>query len=267
MKENMETDPRLNAINTLQEAVASIYKEKKLRSIAGINMEFMIGDRQVLAWFFTIVRKGQVKFNKVNFHEVFDDLAFSSDEILYQTALLFLYAPHMNNPIKDGHFFHNRIVYPNHQNLPAKRFGMHSNSAFEKVYNFWDRIGDLIAIYFPEAFPPKRNIYFGTAIDAIPEKYHGSENYKWLKDFKEINYKEMNAKRNGVVHYLTNDTVFKYKHIKASSNKQVLEELIAERDALPSYFEKQIDFSLEGFIRTVQLLEEITAEDLKDVRR
>jgi len=130
-------------------------------------MDFMIGDRQVLAWFFKIVRKGQIKYPEVNFHEVFDDIVFCSDEILYQTALLFLYAPYMNNPIQDGYFFHDRMVYPNHQNLSAKRFGMHSNSAFEKVYNFWDRVGDLLAIYMAEAFPAGRNVYFGTAVEAI----------------------------------------------------------------------------------------------------
>jgi len=261
----MDEELQLNAIDLFQQEIVTVYKEKKLRSIAGIDSEFMIGDRQVLAWFFSIVGKGQLKFKSVNFHEVFDDLVFCSDEILYHTALLFLYLPHMNNPIDDGFFFYNRIVYPNNQNIAAKRFGMHSHTAFEKVYNFWDRIGDLIAIYIPEAFPPGRNVYFGTAIDAIPKKYHESENYKWLKHFKENGYKEMNAKRIGVVHYLTNTTVFRHKHIQAASNKEVLEKLISERDALPDYFNKQIDLTLEGFIRTVKLLEEITAEDLKDI--
>ncbi|HYF68766.1 MAG TPA: Cthe_2314 family HEPN domain-containing protein [Ohtaekwangia sp.] len=261
----MERDLQLNAIDLFQKEIVTIYKEKKLRSISGLDMDFVIGDRQVLAWFFTAVRKGQNKFKKVNFHEVFDDIVFCSDEILYHTALLYLYGPYLNNPVNDGHFFHDRMIYPNHQNLPAKRFAMHSNTAFEKVYNFWDRIGDLIAIYLPEAFPPGRNVYFGTSIDAIPEKYHSSESYKWLKAFKEDEYKTMNSKRIGVVHYLTNDTVFRHKHLEASSNKEVLEGLIAERDALPDFFTKQIDFALEGFVRTVQLLEEITAEELKDI--
>ena len=61
----MERDLQLNAIDLFQKEIVTIYKEKKLRSISGLDMDFVIGDRQVLAWFFTAVRKGQNKFKKV----------------------------------------------------------------------------------------------------------------------------------------------------------------------------------------------------------
>jgi hypothetical protein len=261
----MDKDTRHKAIWDFQQAVIDIYKEKELKSLAGPNREFDVNGRQIIQWYFNIVRKGRLKFKDFNFHECFDDLIFCSDEVLYFTGLLYLYAPYMNNPINDGYWFVDRMMYPNFQNLEAKRFSMISNSVSEKVYNYWDRIGDLIATYFPDLIDPKR-VFFPTAIDIIPTKYHSSDNYKWLKEFRDGEYKRINEKRKEVVHYLTHDTDFRHRHLESTSNKEEMEKLIKERDGLPDFFKGQIKYTLDGFEKTILLIEEITTEDLKDVK-
>ena len=260
----MEEDIRHKAIWDYQKVIIEIYKEKELKSLAGPKREFDVNGRQILEWFFTVVRKGQNKYNTFNFHKCFDDLIFTSDEIIHFTALLYLYAPYMNNPIQEGFWFVNRMLYPNRQNLEAKRFSMFVNTVNEKVYNYWDRIGDLIATYFPDKIDPKR-VFFPTAIDIIPDKFHESSNYKWLKQFRDNEYKAMNEKRKEIVHYLTVDTDFRHKHVSNSSNKTELEKIIKERDDLPDFFKDQIKLTLDGFEKTVLLIEEITASELGDV--
>lgn len=261
----MEADKTYKAIWDFQRAVVEIYKEEELKSLSGPNREFEVNGRQIVQWYFDVIRKGQIKYKDFKFHECFDDLLFCSDEILYFTGLLYLYTPYANNPINDGYWFVNRMVYPNFQNLEAKRLSMVANSASEKVYNFWDRIGDLIATYFPSLIEPKR-VYFPIAIDIVPAKFHNSENYIWLKEFKDGEYKNLNKKRKEVVHYLTHDTAFRHKHLESTSNKEDIEKLIKERDSLPDFFKSQIQLTLVGFEKAILLIEEITEEELKDVK-
>lgn len=265
-QKNMEQDLSHKIIWDFQRAVINIYKEKELKSLAGSGpqREYDVNGRQIIAWYFNVVRKGQSKFKDFNFHKCFDDLIFCSDEILYFTGLLYLYVPYLNNPINDGHWFADRMIYPNHQNIEAKRFSMFANTLSEKVYNYWDRIGDLIAAYYPDKISP-RDVFFPRAIDIIPTKYYNSDNYKWLKDFKEGEYKKMNEKRKEVVHYLTHDTDFRHKHIDAVGEREEIEKLIKERDGLPDFFKSQIKLSLDGFEKTILLIEEITANELRDV--
>jgi hypothetical protein len=257
-------DNRLKLIGDYQLTVSEIYKEQGIKSLAGPHMEFMVNGRQILAWFFTVARKGQNKYSNVDFHILFDDIISCSDEVMHFLALLFLYRPYMNNPIEDGHLFYDRMVYPNHQNLAAKRFYMYANTLNEKAYNYWDRIGDLIAVYFPEKLNPK-SVFFGAVIDIIPAKFHSSENYKWLKEFKEHEYKTVNEQRKQIVHYVNIDTTFKHRHIKVFSDRNELEKLMEERDSLPAFFLNHIEVMLTGFEKTVQLIEEITEEEMKDI--
>lgn len=260
----MDEDLRHNVIWDYHRTIIEIYREQELKSLSGLEREFIVNDRQIVAWFFKVARKGQIKFKDVNFHKLFDDLVFCSEEILHFTAQLYLYAPYVNNPLQDGYLLGDRMVYPNRQNLEAKRFSMFANTLSEKVYNYWDRIGDLIATYFPEKIDPKR-VFFSTAIDIIPEKFRGSENYQWLKSFKENEYRTVNDKRKEIVHYLTHDTDFMYKHLDKSGNEEELALLIEERDKLPDFYKGHIKTTLQGFEKTVLLLEEITEEELKGI--
>ena len=75
----------------------------------------------------------------------------------------------------------------------------------------------------------------------------------------------MNGKRKEIVHYLTHDTDFRHKHLTKSSNEDELFLLIAERDELPDFYKSHIKTTLDGFEKTVLLIEEITEEELKDV--
>jgi Cthe_2314-like HEPN len=249
-------DKREQTIYDFQDRIIEIYKEKSIKSLSGINLEYKVNGRDITPWYFDVVRKGRNQFKHFDFQKWFDDIIFCSDEILHFTALLYLYGPYMNNPLKEGYKLGERTVYPNRQNLPAKRFSMYANSTTEKVYNFWDRIGDLLATYFPDEIKSK-NVYFAPTIDSIPEAFQNSENYKWLKKFKESEFKEMNERRIQIVHYTTLDTQFKHTHLEYSDDEAMLNKLITERDKLPDFFNNHIQTTLDGFERTILFIEEL----------
>ena len=248
-----------------QNEIIEVYKEFNLTSLRGLNSEFQVNGRQILSWYFNVVRKGRIKFQKgLEFDKLFDDLLFCSDEILFFLANMYLYQLFINNPISDGFIWNGKMLYPNYQNMEAKMYSMFANAVSEKLYNYWDRIGDLISFYFPDLIKPEK-VFFVTAIDIIPSEYHSSPNYLWLRKFKDENFIDLNSKRKQTVHYISEDTKFKYNHLSSSTNQEEIERIYFERIALADYYKKHLEFTIEGFEKTILLVEEITEETISDV--
>lgn len=241
----------------IQKTIIEIYYKHDLINLRGLNNDYQLNGKQILLWYSEVTRKCAVNYNgQFNYFKTLDDLFFCSDELLYFTAHLFLYRPYINNPIEDGFYVSERTVYPNYQNLEAKRYSMYADITSQKAYNYWDRIGDLIASFFPNKLKPHQ-IFFPSAIDCIPEQFHASSNYTWLKEFKEVGYQELNRIRKQIVHYTTSDTDYKYKHLDNSSDRQAMEILQAEREGLAEFYKRHIGFTLQGFEKTLYFLEEL----------
>ncbi|MEO8088128.1 MAG: Cthe_2314 family HEPN domain-containing protein [Bacteroidota bacterium] len=249
-------------IRDIQESVLEIYNEHDLECLRGLKSEdeFILNGRQIILWYSEITQKSTLKHqHSYDYLKNFDDLIFLSDEILYFTAHLYLYKDFINDPIEAGFIFYDRMVYPNNQNLEAKRFNMYADVVSESVYKYWDRIGDLIASFFPGRLE-EHKVYFGTALDLIPTELRDSENYKWLINFKEGEYRELNKIRKNVAHYISSDTQFKYAHLNSSGDREQIETILREKRALPDVYKEHIKTTLEGFGRTLLLLDEVAAK-------
>ena len=252
-------------ITELQEKIIEIYRKYAILNLKGPDNDYRIEGHQILSWYHKVVRKNRIKYpGAMNYFELFDDLSFCSDEIIYFTAHLFLYRPHINNPLNDVTYLNGSPIYPNHQNIASKRYSMYANVVAEKLYNYWDRIGDLIASFFPGQLNPQR-VFFPTAIAAIPQQFRASENYKWLASFLHDQYKILNETRIQTVHYIGTDGKYRTAHLKVAADRAAMEQLQAERHNLPEYYNGQIQLTREGFVRAVLLLEEITAALYTDI--
>jgi len=250
-----------------QKAIVKVYNVEGLSSLRGMQVppEYILNGKEILLWHNDVVRKARMKRGKeFDYLMNLDDLFFCSDTLAYNTAHLYLYLPHLNNPIEEGFKHYEFMVYPNYQNLFSKRYAMFADSTCQAAYNFWSRIADLIASFFPEVFG-KRKIYFSNVLDFIPEEFHNSENYLWLKSFSEEEYMELNASRKGIVHTLTNDTVFKYAHLEASHDIEKMKDLLAQRDSLPEFYKRHIALTLVGFEKTLLFLEEVSTRLFADI--
>lgn len=247
-----------------QKEIAKIYEGEKLNSLECLDQEFTVNGKNILAWFFDVVRKGQIKFKDFDFHKSFDDICFCCDEIMHFTAQLYLYKPYLYNPLLYGFPFAGKILYPYSRTIENKRFNMFANTVCEKVYNYWDRIGDLLTTYFPEIIDPNKT-YFATTIDRIPKEFHNSDNYIWLKSFRENEFKELNGKRKQIVHYITIDTTFKWSHSKDPFDRDEIVKMLTTQKELPSYFKNHLALSVAGFEKVVSLIDEITKARLTDV--
>ena len=247
--------------------VIDIYEEQGLNCLSGLDSMYLLNGKPLLRWHNDVTRKCAVKnyghfdFSKnFDYSKNFDDILFCSDELLYFTALLFLYRPYINNPLEEADDLGNEILYPNIQNLYAKRYSMFADVASQKAYNFWDRVGAMIASFFPNKKINPRSISFDKVVnEVISEEFKNSPNYIWLANFRDNEYAELNRKRKEIVHYFTSDTDFKYNHLnKGVANKEVMEKLQAERVALADFYKHQISLTFVGLEKTLLLLEEIS---------
>jgi hypothetical protein len=250
-----------NLLWEYQKLVKEIYYEQNLSCLSGLNNEYLLNGRPILVWHNEVTRKFAVKNSgHFNYLKNLDDILFCSDELLYFTALLFLYRPFINNPLKEAYYLSDTKVYPNIQNLHGKRYGMFADVASQTAYNFWDRIGDMIASFFPEKIKPER-VFFTTTLDIIPSEFRNSPNFLWLQNFRETDFNELNEKRKQVVHYTTSEIEYQYKHLeKGVSDREEMEKIQLERKGIADFYKRHIELTFIGFEKSLLLLEEISKE-------
>lgn len=245
---------QLNLLDNLQATIIDIYNENDLECLRGLRNRYEFFGKQILVWYSDATRKVSINNTKFDRNGIMDDLLFISDEIIYFTAHLYLYAPYLNDPIKESYPFAGRRIYPNYENFAAKRFYMYADVVLQKIFNYWDRIGHIIAAFYPKEFK-KKNIHFTSSIDVIEPQIQLSESYKWLKKFRENDFRTLNRKRKNVVHKSTTSSTAKYDHLKITSNKKAIELWMNERNDFPNYCKNQIEKTLIGFKHVLELAE------------
>lgn len=249
----------LRLLKEFNETIISIYNQEKLYPLRGYKDSFELPNgKQILVWQNEITRHRNCHFapNNFDYNSIVDDLLFISDEIVYFTAHLYLYKPHINTPMKDAYMTPNGTwIYPVFQNYTGKRYEMYINVCYEKLYNYWDRIGDLIASFFPSVFTG--NIYFPKVMQSLKTQYVGNTDFDWLLDFSETEYKTFNEVRIKTVHKIAINTEIKWQQLGHVTDEQKSRELTEKILAYPDYFKKMNQLCIEGFTRTLSFLEHV----------
>lgn len=249
---------RKNLIDKYHQETLALYKEHNLNSLMGIYADYLVNNVNILGWFLDI----QVAVNKarnrddLDIKPYFDDLIFCSEEILHFTSQVFMFRPFINNPIEDQIPFYDRIIYPNLQNLYGKRYNMYLAVLAEKHYNYWDRIGDLLAFILNQNKDSDK-IYFAKIIDSIPAKFHQSKNYQWLKKFKDGNYQKISKQRQRITHETSFNTEYTQDHLKAPDDLNEMHKLQNNHKRLSEFYKNQMLNTIEGFKICLLLSEEI----------
>lgn len=207
----------LDFINEIEEKIRSIYSTEDLKSLSGTNSDYIVNGKQIFQWYCQIVEKSKKLNPDFNFQKCFDDLCICSDEVIYFMAYLYLYKPYINNPTDKPICINGKTIYCNYQNIPSKRYFMFVNIVYEKMYNYWDKIGDFLGANFPQSIKPK-NVYFKTALDVVNDYCKKSESLDWLNNFYSNEYTELNKARQNAVHYSGADTEYKWEYINNFTN-------------------------------------------------
>jgi hypothetical protein len=247
---------KYDLLNNYQDAVFSAYSENGLTSIRGIDDDnpYRINGKNVLEWYHNVIHNNWIKSN-TNYYDLFDDLSLASDTLLYFTGQMYLYRPFLNNPLRDAYPLGEKILYPNYQNLAAKRYGIFTDTCFQALYNYWGRIGNIIITFFPSALQPDQ-VYFPSVIQAIPKGFRDNDSFRWLNDFAKNKYPQFNAIRKQIVHYQSTLMKYQNKHHESFFDEEEIKRLTKARYDQADYFKAQIEDSLLGFTNMVCFLEE-----------
>ena len=249
------------SLKELEEKIQEVSKQEGLYSLA--NFEDVKFDGENALGFLARITKTRSHLNGGgNFDLITHDLVNSvSSDIKFALANAYLYFPHANN------FLSEIQTYPDGQRVPTffmkiedKRFFFYVNTSFEKLYIFWDRVGDILSIAFNLNLRDDR-VYFSTVMDALEDKLLLTENGQWLKVFHEGEYKEiLNRLRIKIVHYRQKDTYFYTEWLKIVTNYATDPEQIAklqkEKEELLPLLKEQLRLANTGFEKMVQFIAE-----------
>lgn len=184
-------------------------------------------------------------FNSVEYQL---DISLISGGIKYFTGLLFYLRPYINIPSNENNTYF--------QTTCDKRYLEYASLAHQNVYNFWDRIGDLLYVFF-ETGLEEDNVYFTTVIKSIPDNYKKSDNYLELKRIYNKYLKKIFSRRQQIVHYKMLGTKHYLGLPLNYDNKQEAEKLEKEKKEYPSYFKEQSELTFKGFLNALYLIDEL----------
>ncbi len=262
----------IEIINEFQKILIQVYKPENINSIDGLDIHYLINGENVFSAYMAAINKAELIYKteveeetpKFNYFKTIEDIILISREILHFTGLTLLYKPLLQNPLDNPiSFTSDDVVYVNDQGIADKRYFMYATVTYEKLYNFWDRIGDLIASYFPENIKPHK-VYFSKLNEFVSKEHHLNENYKWLINFKTQYFSKLNKVRKDIVHYENIDTNYIFEHMVQSSNKEQLSEIINKRNNITDELKRQIDLTLDGIVNTIRFMEYLNETELND---
>lgn len=228
--------------------LTSIMEEKDLVSLS--DDEFSYKGINILNPF-----EVHYPYDGFNQRKLINDTILISKDLMILTSHLYQLKPFINNPLEDPTVdFDGKVHHTYHQNGYDWFYSTYSSCCYEKLYNFWDRIGDRLSVSFDTGLK-KFQIGFFSVMDVLSKKpiFLENEHFQWLKEFWEIDFKEFNKVRRDIVHYIQIETKFKDDLLRQSDDFEKVKELWEWKSGLPEYFKEHLHKCREGFWNMVML--------------
>ena len=201
------------------------------------------------------ISKCNSSFSKFHPMKNICDLINCNNDLKTFTAYLFYYKPFINNPTEESYFSEGEYHAPYFQNAADYYYSTFVSSCYEKLYNFWDRIGDALAYYFNVDIK-ENEVNFGNVIDRLHKRKDVFENeyFRKLLDFRSLEFAEFNSKRRDIVHYYQYQTEFFFEHSANISDKGKIESMWTLKNQMAQYFSQHLRSSCEGYYNTYRLI-------------
>lgn len=243
----------------LKELHAKVIQTSKKQNLFGFDDYSIKIDNKAISSFYTeIIRKPREKgFDFFKDYNIYADLTRVSQDIRFLLGQLILYKPYITNYLSGKTNWNGKIVFRYFPNMYDKRYFMNSGLIISLLYNYWDKIGDLLDLCF-DVLNNKRKVYFGAVIDKFPTQYSNSQNYLWLKNFKDNEFTDLLKKRNDIVHYSALESRYFEQYQDKNKNEQEIIKLQKEKEELVEYLVNHNRLMYEGFEKALKLIDEIS---------
>lgn len=182
--------------------------------------------------------------------KLLDEIDYLSQEIKYQSAILHILNPRINNPEKEQDTYI--------QTIEDHRYLMYANWSLQTIYNYWDRLGDLLWHVFSTKLKAKE-VYFDRVMTAIPIDYKSTESYTKLLEHFETKVKPLLQERNRTVHYFSLETHYRWGHIK-NRDSLLNKEMFVMKSSLAEVITNQLEECILGFKLAIDLIMELPSK-------
>ncbi len=240
----MNTNP-LSVFREFDTLVRNQYEKYGLKYLE----EIKIDGKDTLAYFSDAIQ------NKIDVHEInqftsYDEFRIISADIKYFTGILYLLRPFINNPLKER--IHGTPSYL--QKPYDKRYLSYAGIIPQLIYNFWDRIGDLLWSFFNTDLK-EIDVYINRVLEKIPDEYKTCEHYRKLVDIFSIHIKPLLAQRKEIVHYLMIETETYWTTFQRDEDE--IKKVQERKENYPDVYNECLKKSLEGFEHTLKLINKL----------
>jgi hypothetical protein len=233
--------PQQQLFIDLDNHLFQVYAERELKCLS----EYEIENKKVLTIYHKIIDKKN-RVNDFNSVEYIFDIEFISQDIKFFTGLLYILRPFINIPSKEHNtYFQNRYDH---------RYLIFASVVHQNVYNFWDRIGDLLYCFFDTGLS-ERNVYLSKVLNNFPVDYRESEVFKELSKIYEQKVKPILDSRTQIVHYKQLETKHHLGIFQNYDDSEAKKALEKEKNNYPDFFKEQLALCNYGFENTLKLID------------
>ena len=178
--------------------------------------------------------------------KIHDELRFITKDLKYITGMLHILRPYVNDTWRDGG------VYS--QMLEDSRYLMYANFGLQTIYNYWDRLGDLLFLYFKTGLAPDQ-VYFGRVISNMVPAYKQVHSYKMLVDLYDRKVKSIFDTRHEAVHHFQLESKHYWGNLEFRSDGQKIKALNEEKRIYADTMKEHLEICRDGFYWTMKLIE------------
>lgn len=176
---------------------------------------------------------------------LYDDFFFLSNDLVHFTSLLFFLRPLINDPRNEGGTYF--------QNWYDARYLSYASVLHYAVYNFWDRLGDLLHCFFDTGLHDNR-VYVSRVLNNLSPAVKLSEHFKDLSNMYMTNVAKLINDRNTDAHTSSLVTDHYFKIILARGEDQKVQ--AQKKMELPELFKNQIGYAHKGFELVLSLIQD-----------
>ena len=187
------------------------------------------------------------------------ELIIASKDIRRRIGILFLYADYLYRVSENPLTANGKIWYQYNPTQFDDTFNLEIPIAFEALYKFWQRVSDLILIFFPGVMEEnkKGTTYFETPFSYIEKtsiELKESRHFQWLLEFKRKKYVDLNKHRKYFVHNIGYTVDFFRRFINDNNNYDALCVMDDKRSSWPEYLKAQSELCIIGYYECLDFL-------------
>ncbi|MCH7886826.1 MAG: hypothetical protein IIA58_02560 [Candidatus Marinimicrobia bacterium] len=227
----------MNDKEILDELFYQLNQIQEAESLEHIN-KITIDDKHPLT-FYSEVTDQHLKIYSLPQH-LFTDLVFLSNDLVHFTSLLFLLRPLINKEV--GTY---------HQNWYDARYLSYTRVLHSTVYDFWDRIGDLLYCFFKTGLRDD-GVYIGRVLTNIPKSVKSSSYFEQLNKIYNEKVHPIVFERNEDTHTQTIPTSHFYDILLAKGDENSKQ--INLKLSIADLFKEQIELAYKGFELSLRLI-------------